>query len=315
VSIPRVSIVLVTRNGMDTLPSVLNAINEQRIDCPVETVAVDSGSTDGSVELLKRSVNRFVSIPRDSFNHGLTRNLGIAHSEGDLIVLLVQDAVPATSTWLAELIAPLRRNAAIAGTYARQRVRPNASAVTRYYDERRIAGISLRPRNMVMANGDRLTTLPPMERFLSCTFDNVCACIRRTVWERFPFQRTPIAEDLEWAKTVLLAGYELEYVPTAEVIHSHERSARYEFARTYVLHRKLFELFQLRTIPTLSQLATATAITLHAHLRCQRQIPRQSRRTADTFRAMRLAVAWPLGQYLGALSAVKGWRPLRFKTV
>ena len=72
-SIPRVSIVLVTRNGMDTLPSVLNAINEQRIDCPVETVAVDSGSTDGSVELLKRSVNRFVSIPRDSFNHARSR--------------------------------------------------------------------------------------------------------------------------------------------------------------------------------------------------------------------------------------------------
>jgi len=49
----------------------------------------------------------------------------------------------------------------------------------------------------------------------------------------------------------------VRWVPEAEVIHSHDRSARYELARTYVLHRRLYELFKLRTIPTLPLLAKA----------------------------------------------------------
>src|SRR5256885_445805 len=81
----------------------------------------------------------------------------------------------------------------------------------------------------------------------------------RSIWERPPFGSTPIAEDLEWAREVLLAGHRLAYVPRAVVVHSHDRSARYELARTYLLHRRLFELFQLRTIPDVPSLARAVA--------------------------------------------------------
>jgi hypothetical protein len=78
------------------------------------------------------------------------------------------------------------------------------------------------------------------------------------------------------------------------VIHSHDRPARYEFARTHALHRRLYELFRLRTIPTIPSLARAIASSLSVHLRRQRDA-----------RAIALAFAWPLGQYLGALSAVR----------
>ena len=111
---------------------------------------------------------------------------------------------------------------------------------------------------------------------------------------------------------VLLAGHRLAYVPEAEVIHSHDRSARYEFARTCVLHRRLYELFQLRTIPTLPLLARAIASSLVVHLRCQTQA---SRVLDGSGRAIALAFAWPLGQYLGAVSAVRGWKPFRSSMV
>ena len=66
-----------------------------------------------------------------------------------------------------------------------------------------------------------------------------------------------MAEDIAWARDVLLAGYRLAYVPAATVVHSHDRPAREEFTRTYLLHRRLYELFGLRTIPTLAHLARA----------------------------------------------------------
>ena len=95
----------------------------------------------------------------------------------------------------------------------------------------------------------------------------------------------------------MLAGYRLAYVPAAAVVHSHERSARYEFRRTYLLHRRLSELFGLRTIPSLPALARAIVSSLALHLRLIGG--------DGILRAIMLAFAWPLGQYLGARSAVR----------
>lgn len=308
---PRVSIVLPTRNGAATLPALLDALARQRVDFPFEIIAVDSASIDGTADLLRGRVDRLIGISRDSFNHGLTRNLAVAQAQGELIVLLVQDALPASELWLAALTAPLIADQGLAGAFARQIPRPDASAITRYALAR-WGGSSVAARTLAIADTGELESLDPVARFERCAFDNVCSCIRRSIWLEHPFRETAIAEDIEWAKEVLLAGHRLAYVPAAEVIHSHERPARYEFARTYLLHRRLYELFRLRTIPTLPLLARAIAASLVIHRRCERK---ESGIMFGSWRATALAFAWPLGQYLGALSAVRGWKPFRSRIV
>jgi hypothetical protein len=69
-------------------------------------------------------------------------------------------------------------------------------------------------------------------------------------------------------------------------------------------------LFGLRTIPSTRQLARAIASTAIAH----RQWLRDSRKSdlRSQMHGQALALAWPLGQYLGGLTAVRGlthWRP------
>jgi rhamnosyltransferase len=309
---PTISIVLPTRNGMATLPALLDAVGRQRVDADVEIVAVDSSSTDGTADLVKARAHRFVSIAADTFDHGRTRNLGIERSTGRFVVLMVQDALPASDGWLAALVAPLVQDHTIAGSYARQRPAPDASGITRYYAERALAA-SDQPRVMAI---DRATyaTLHPIERLEACTFDNVCSCIRRSVWQSHPFKPTPIGEDLEWARDVLLSGHRLAYVPESIVIHSHDRSARYELARTYVLHHELFRLFGVRTIPTIGGLARAISASIRLHLKSLPLGPPERRGAGELSRTLGLAVAWPLGQYLGALYAARGWtlrRPTR----
>jgi rhamnosyltransferase len=307
---PLVSIVLPTRNGAATLPAVLDAIARQRVDFEFEVVAVDSASDDGTPAILCARVQQFVSIRADAFDHGLTRNLGIEQSRGELIVLLVQDAVPASDGWLAALTAPLRSDGRIAGAFARQRPRPDASAITRYYAERWMAASDV-PRTVEIPDGIAFEALSPRERFELCVFDNVCSCIRRAIWSRHPFRATAIGEDVEWAKEVLVDGYQIAFVPSAEVVHSHDRSARYELARTYAVHRRLYELFELRTIPTLPDLfrATLSSIVLHVGL------IRRSMNPLGAGRAIALAVAWPLGQYLGPRSAVRSRKRSRSRLV
>jgi rhamnosyltransferase len=292
VSAPLVSIVVPTHNGAATLPALLDAVAQQHVDFPFEVVAVDSGSTDGTLDLLRPRVDRVLEVDAGAFDHGLTRNLGIEHARGELIVLMVQDAVPASDTWLNDLTAPFGADPHLAGTFARQLPRPDASAIARHYLAQ-WAGSSTIPR-LAVVTADEFARLEPMAKLACCTFDNVCSCIRRAVWTRHPFRSTAIAEDVEWARDVLLAGYHLAFVPEAAVFHSHDRSPRYELARTYQIHRRLYDLFGVRTIPTLPLLARAMASSLRLHWRCERSV-----------RAMMLAVAWPLGQYLGARSAAR----------
>ena len=308
---PLVSIVIPTRNGVATLPDLLDAIARQRVDFGVEIVAVDSASTDGSADLLRARAVRTIAIDPGSFDHGLTRNIGIEAATGDLVVLIVQDAKPASEAWLSALTAPLRSDERIAGTFARQYPRTDASALTRHYFDRWVAASDAR-RVAAIADPAAFDALTPAARLDVCAFDNVCSCIRRSIWSRHPFRATPIGEDVEWAKDVLLAGYRIAYVPDAAVIHSHERSVRYEFARTCALHRRLYELFALRTIPDPFHLARALASSLVVHLRCA---AREWRRPMRAGRAIGLAFAWPAGQYLGALAAVRGWKPSRSRLV
>ena len=306
-----VSVLLPTLNGAATLPALLDRLESQKTDGPVETVAVDSGSCDGTLAILRGRVDRLVEIPPERFNHGLTRNLGIEHCRGELVALLVQDALPGSDRWLADLTRPLLDDAALAGTYARQVPRPDASAVTRSYLER-YPGASDAPRVSAVAGRDAFLALPPAEQLALCTFDNVSSCIRRSVWRAIPFPATPIAEDVEWARAVLLAGYRLAYVPAATVIHSHERSARYELHRTYLVHRRLRALFGLATIPSLRDLVWAVASTLRVHARCLATGPAGPRsRSAEVARGLALAIAFPLGQYLGARAADTGRDLLR----
>ena len=108
---PLVSVLLLTHNGAGTLPGVLAAIKAQDVPFPYELVAVDSGSRDGTTDLLRAQVDRLIDIREADFNHGTTRNLGVEACRAPCVVLLVQDAEPESPAWLSRLVAPLLRPA------------------------------------------------------------------------------------------------------------------------------------------------------------------------------------------------------------
>jgi rhamnosyltransferase len=264
-----------------------------------------------------------IEIRAGEFNHGTTRNVGVEACRAPLVVFLVQDAEPASADGLARLVEPLLADDSakgglvrhIAGAYARQVPRPDASPVVRAYLSR-YAAAGLAPRRQSIADRAEFDALTPGGRLAACTFDNVCSCIRREVWERHPFEAAPIAEDLAWAREVMLAGYDLAYVPDAAVVHSHDRSAGYELKRTYLVHQQLRRLFGLAAIPSAAHLARAIAVSYVAHARWTLGGPGSAgARLSWLPRALALAVAMPLGQYLGARSADTGRELLRVRGV
>ena len=304
---PAVSIVIPTLNGMATLPALLDAIEAQDDVAVREVVVVDSGSTDETPAYAQARGARLLTV--DRFDHGETRNAGVAAARAPLVVLVVQDARPVGSAWLRRLLGPLRTCPRTAGAFARQIPRADAHPVIRMNLERWVA--SGDQSRTVELSPDTFQRLSPAERLERCAFDHVCAAIRRDVWTRHPFRPASIAEDLQWSRDVLLAGYRIAYEPAAVVEHSHDRSAWYELARTWVLHQRLHELFGLRSIPTLPALGRSLALTMAAHHRLVRRHG-ATILSATWLRALGLAIAWPTGQFIGAWTAARGrtrWRP------
>jgi rhamnosyltransferase len=305
---PLVSIVVPTRNGGPRLRELFAALGSQLVDFETEIVAVDSASSDGTTEFLAGRATELIQIDPRSFDHGATRNLAVSKTRGTFVVLLVQDAVPADDRWLAALIDPLRKDPRLAATFARQIPTDDASPLTRHYLARWIAA-GPEPRAAFVPSEAEFDALSPMERFERSVVDNVCAAIRRSVWEAIPFRPTPIGEDVAWGREALLAGYGLAYVPGAVVVHSHDRSAWYELKRTWVLHQQLHRLFGLRTVPTVGGLARAITSSLRLH---RRELSKARAPLTAHLHGAALAIAWPVGQYVGGWTSASGhsdWRP------
>lgn len=296
---PDVSVVLPTKNAGPRLGEVLAAIRSQDSARTVEIVAFDSGSSDGTVDLLRRHGARITEIPPSEFNHGETRNQAIASSRGRLVILLTQDAVPANRDWLEALLAPFA-DEQVAGTYARQIPRPEADVLTRRNLEQWVTG-STEGRVQRLPDRASYLRLHPLERYKLCCFDDVCSAIRREAWERVPYEWAYFAEDLEWGKKVLEAGWSVVYQPSAAVVHSHDRSIWYEYKRTYLCHRRLYELFGLRTVPTFTDvLRNSLRGGLADAAFAWREQPGLRRRLGLSARAPFLALLSNLAQWRGA---------------
>jgi glycosyltransferase involved in cell wall biosynthesis len=255
VLLPSVSVVIPTKNGGPQFRRVLERLRSQTYGGTIEIVAIDSGSTDDTIAAAREHGARVESIPPAEFDHGLTRNRGIETSSGDVIVLLSQDAEPADDSLVRRLVAAFD-DPRVGGAYARQIPRDDADVLTKRNLNGWVTG-RLEPevRTFDVLAYERMTS---WDKYLFCTFDNVCSAMRRAAWKEVPFRQYEIAEDNEWCLRAFRAGWKIAYVPDAAVIHSHDRSARYEYERTYMCHRKLYELFALQCVPTLSHALRST---------------------------------------------------------
>jgi len=296
-----VSVVIPTRDGASTLSDVLRGLANQRAPFRTEVVAIDSGSRDGTCDLLKRYGVRVYRISPDEFNHGETRNLGIRLSKGDPIVLLTQDAIPADAHLLTALVKGFVDDR-VAGVYGRQIPRHDCDEVTRRNLQ---SWLTARPEPSLSLKGDRrLTDMDPVEAFHLCVFDNVCSAIRREVWEEIPFPRSAFGEDLGWGRQVVDQGWGIAYRPDAAVIHSHRRSLRYEYRRTRICHERLYELFGVALVPDWRALARGVLSNVRRDLPfVWKEAPKGPERLRQLSRALGLAVTSPLAQYHGLRDA------------
>ncbi|WP_119067287.1 glycosyltransferase family 2 protein [Rubrobacter indicoceani] len=301
----KTSVVIPTLNAGPEFDDLLGALYAQHRDFDLEVLIIDSGSDDGTPERAGSYGARVCSIPKSEFNHGATRNLGVSLTDGEFVVMLVQDAVPCGPGWLASLVGAVSEDGRVAGAYSRQVARPDADPVTRALLNGRASG---RDERREQRSEGGYGELPPAKKRRLAAFDNVSSCLRRSVWEGHPFETERFGEDIRWGKAVVEAGYTIVYEPRSVVVHSHERGALYDLKRYYADAGVLAELFELRStksLPGLFRNIAAVTVRLYPDLVRDERVSGKGSSFASAHAlllALGYAVVSQVGSYLGANS-------------
>lgn len=198
------SIVIRAYNEGKHIGRLLEGIRRQTLK-DVEIILVDSGSTDGTVAVAESFGARIVRIPSDEFTFGRSLNFGVRETKRELIVIASAHVYPVYPDWLESLLRPFD-DERVALTYGKQRG-PEWAA----YSEQQI---------FHQWYPDTATLNQP-----TAFCNNANAAIRKRLWEEHPYDETLTGlEDVSWGKWAQEQGYQIAYVPEAEIIHVHNET-------------------------------------------------------------------------------------------
>lgn len=160
------------------------------------------------------------------YDHGETRNRGVAHSKADYFVMMTQDALPKDERLIENLLKPLLANEAVV-SYAKQLPKADCNPVecyTRAFNY---------PENSRIKGEKDLPQLGIKTYFCS----DVCAAYNRKVFDELHgfINGAIFNEDMVYAAKAAKSGYMIAYCADACVYHSHNYTASQQFRRNFDL--------------------------------------------------------------------------------
>ncbi len=239
------SVVIPVKNGVDTLESCLNGIFNQSVRDRMEVIIIDSGSTDGTLELLKKYPVRIHHLPPKEFNHGETRNLGVKLSQGEFIMMTVQDATPIDQLWL-ETMRSHFDDPEVAGVCGQQVVVKDRTKNPLQWFKPASEAL---PFSFQFKDKQHFISLSGKEQHSYCNWDDVNAMYRKSIKEKLPFRKLMFSEDTLWAKDALEAGYKIVYDYRARVNHYHHQNYTFYFKRNYIILYQNYKFYNYIKYP------------------------------------------------------------------
>lgn len=201
-----VTIAWLTRDAGPLLERALDAVAAQETDRTIELLAVDSGSTDGTVRRLEERAVRVIRIDPDAFDFGTTRDRAFEEARGTVVVSLSQDAIPAHARWLENLLAPLDEDM-VAASCGRSLPDPDRPERQFPWESNGFFYFTAEMRRFRESYGRGLS--------------NANSAVRRAVWEQLRFGPQIIGEDFCFQTKLHASGYRVAFPEDAPVLHHH----------------------------------------------------------------------------------------------
>jgi rhamnosyltransferase len=197
---------LLTYNAGPLLRRVLDAVFAQETTRPFEVLVVDSASTDGTQDLVRKYPVRLISIAREDFDFGRTRDLAFEQARGSIVVTLSQDAVPLNPQWLDHLVQPLD-DPDVGAACGLSMPDPERGFPQFPWERNGYFYFTREIRKFTARYGKGLS------------FAN--AAVRRSAWERLRIEAQPVGEDFQFQQKLHAAGLKIAFPEDAPVLHHH----------------------------------------------------------------------------------------------
>jgi rhamnosyltransferase len=211
---PFVSIIMRSCNEAWALRDTLPAVQTQEFK-NWELIVIDSGSTDGSVELIRAAnPKHFIQIKKEDYNPSRVMNHGMQLARADFGIFLNADATPQSNQWLRPLVNGLQ-DPKIAAVFGKQIPRPDCEAVYAC-DYDRCFG-----PNRETAKWDHF-------------FSMVSSGLRKDIWSKRGFlEKMQYSEDDEYTRWCRAQGYRIVYCEDSVVMHSHNYTPAQAYKRIF----------------------------------------------------------------------------------
>jgi GT2 family glycosyltransferase len=242
---PEMSVIVLNWNGKHFLEKCLTAVRRQTFR-DFETILVDNGSEDGSVEYVGEHFPE-VSVLSLGRNLGFcgANNAGYERSRGELIVLLNNDT-EADPRWLEEMHRASREYPK-AGSFASKML---------FFDERKRidnCGVGLTTAGVTLVLGrneqDGPAWAEPRRVFGAC---GGAVAYRRSMLENVGFLDDDFFmsyEDVDLSFRANLQGYECVFIPGAIVYHCLGGTMKKNWARQAFFSQRNVEFVYLKNLP------------------------------------------------------------------
>jgi len=212
-----ITVIIVNWNGLEYLQHCLSALLAQA-GVAFDTLVVDNGSTDGSIEWLQSNYP-MVQLIRNPENRGFAEanNQGIRATQGEYVVLLNNDAQPSPG-WLASLVAVANADARVGMVASQIRLAHAPGRLDSTGIEVDVLGIAWNRHWGALVAAE---PSDPVEVFGPSA---AAALYRREMLEEiglFDERYFAYYEDVELAWRARRAGWRCLYVPAARVLHIH----------------------------------------------------------------------------------------------
>ena len=275
-----------SKNDAALIGATLRSVQKQDYSGRVELVHIDSGSTDGTLEIIRSfEPAKLIQIEAGEYVPGRVLNRGMRETSAPWVVFLNSDCEPADEHWLSALLARALSCPTGGAAFGRQTPRSDCQAVYAHDYER-------------CFGPDRVT-----EQW-GHFFSMANSVVRREAWEALPFREDlQYSEDDEWSRRLIAHGWKIPYAEDAIVIHSHNYTLREASRRCYG------EAFALAALEDISEsrysfLRTVIAGSARQAIGDLRYCLRH-RRYREWPRAVMVRVAQRLGKLRGFRD---GWR-------
>ena len=222
-----VSVVLPVNNGRSKGVERLVASLKTQSHKNIEFIAVDSGSTDDTVQWLKSQGFVVIEIEPESFTHSFSRNTGASVAKGKYLLFVVDDVVFNDPDWVRCALFLLNHYKADSLS-SKQSIDDNADLYARCLDtflmnsQSDTLSVNYSISSPIVRVLRRYAPLKTQLR--SMAIDNTNHIVRKKTFDEILFE-TETVEDIDFARRLTLKGGRTIYTNLLSVLHYHQYSA------------------------------------------------------------------------------------------